>query len=107
MRPGGERNHRAGDVDADRVRSSLGRPSRHIARACGEIQHSRPGSHVRRVEQTVREAAGDLADEPVVARRLLLPPCRLEGIEGIRVDLGLTHQHTVLGLSYKSAHGHY
>jgi hypothetical protein len=91
VQAGGERDHCAGDVDADHVRPALSGASRHVARAGCEIQHPRPAAHSGGVQQGVGEPARNPAEELVIPVCPLLPARRLEGVEGIRVDLWWAH----------------
>src|SRR6476660_8196011 len=50
----------------------------------------------RRRSGEARRTGRTIADEVVIAGRLVFPTSCLEGIEGIGIDSGLTHSHTVL-----------
>ena len=47
------------------------------------------------IQERLDEPARNVADEAVIAGRLVSPTSCLEGIEGIGIDSGLTHSHTV------------
>lgn len=50
------------------------------------VEDARTFAHVGRIQQRGDGSAGDLTQEVVVRRRLLLPPVRLECMERLGVD---------------------
>ena len=95
MQPLGKRDHRRRDIHPHHRRAALCRPRRHVARARGDVEHSSPPCHVRRIEERLGEAARDVPNQAVVATRLVLPSRGLEGVERVRVDARLAHDRTI------------
>jgi hypothetical protein len=91
MQSTGEDDHRVGDVHPNHRRASLGRSGRDVPRTGGGIQGPCPPSHRGRVQQRIHQPPGDAAEEVVIAGRPRSPSFRLEGVEGVRIDGGLSH----------------
>ena len=73
----------------------LGRSRRHVTGAGGQIEQPRSWPCRDSIQERLGEPARNVADEAVIAGRLVFPTSCLEGIEGIGIDSGLTHSHTV------------
>ena len=95
VQPACKGDHRPRDVHSNHGCAVLGRSRRHITGAGGEIEQPRFGADGDCIQERLDESACDAAEEVVIARRLVLPTSCLEGVEGIGIDSGLPHSHTL------------
>ena len=87
----GIREHRVGEVDANRLRTALGRPCSDIAGACRDIEEPCPPACAHHIQERRCDLRCHAAQEPVVGGRLLRRPAGfLERIERVGVVVGHT-----------------
>ena len=81
--------HRVREVDADRIRTALGRFRGDVAGACSDIEEPCPPAGVHRIEERLCDLGCHAAQEPVVRGGILRRPAGfLERIECVGVVLG-------------------
>ena len=81
--------HRVREVDANRLRTALGRFRSDVAGACRDIEEPCPPAGAHRIEERLCDLRCHAAQEPVVGRGLLRCPAGfLERIECVGVVLG-------------------